>query len=407
MYTREELTKLLEEADGAAYIVDMDSFRQNVHDFLAAFRYYYTNTNLGYSYKTNYLPALAVEAGRLGLYAEVVSGMEYEIAVACGNSLDRIIFNGPVKTEKELKTALFGNTLVNIDSLDEVTKIINICNHYPDRYFTVGLRCHFQITDQWESRFGLNASDGQLDRAFEQISNLPNCRINGLHCHFSKDRSALSYHTRAEQMLKFVNRYFPDDPPMYLDLGGGFCGHMPESLRQQFGNSPTYEDYAAEIGPLVAERFGKDGQTELILEPGIGIIGDVMKFACTVVSVKQLPDRTVAVTTGSYQNIKPRISSFNLPIKIYSDQPNKTVSKEQRVDLVGYTCMEDDVLYYGCPTSVSVGDVIVFNNIGAYSLVFKPPFIRTMPPVVTRDEETWVYLRQRETAHELLKQYIF
>ena len=114
------------------------------------------------------------------------------------------------------------------------------------------------------------------------------------------------------------------------------------------------------------------------------------------------------MTTGSYQNIKPRISSFNLPIKIYSDQPNKTVSKEQRLDLVGYTCMEDDVLYYACPTSVSVGDVIVFNNIGAYSLVFKPPFIRTMPPVVTRDEdETWVYLRQRETAHELLKQYIF
>ena len=174
MYTRKELTKLLEVAEGAAYIVDMDSFRQNVHEFLAAFRHYYTNTNLGYSYKTNYLPALSVEARRLGLYAEVVSGMEYEIAVTYGNSLDRIIFNGPVKTEKELETALFGNTLVNIDSLDEVPKIINICSRYPDRYFSVGLRCHFQITNQWESRFGLNASDGQLDRAFEQISNLLN-----------------------------------------------------------------------------------------------------------------------------------------------------------------------------------------------------------------------------------------
>lgn len=402
MYTREELLKLLEE-EGAVYIVHMDSFQRNIHDFLAAFRHYYTNINLGYSYKTNYLPALSVEARRLGLYAEVVSGMEYEIAVVCGNSQDRIIFNGPVKTEKELEIALTGNSLVNIDSLDEVPKIINVCNRYPDSHFTVGLRCHFQISDQWESRFGLNAHDGQLERAYQEISRLPNCCINGLHCHFSKDRSAPSYGLRTRQMLTFVDRYFSAEPPKYLSIGGGFFGPMSESLRQQFGHSPTYEDYASEIGPLMAERFGKNGSTELILEPGIGIVGDVMQFACTVISVKQLPDRTVAVTTGSYQNIKPRITSFNLPIEIYSEQPNKPPSNNQRVDIVGYTCMEDDVLYHGCPILLNVGDVIVFNNIGAYSLVFKPPFIRTMPPVVKHDENEWVYLRQRETVYDWLR----
>jgi len=36
---------------------------------------------------------------------------------------------------------------------------------------------------------------------------------------------------------------------------------MPESLRQQFGQAPTYEDYAAEIAPRVVEYFGKDAKT--------------------------------------------------------------------------------------------------------------------------------------------------
>lgn len=406
MYNKTELKNLLDNEDGAVYIVDMDSFRQNILHFLSAFSHYYTNTNLGYSYKTNYLPALTVEAGKLGLYAEVVSGAEYEIALSCGNPTDRIIFNGPLKTEQDLTTALAGKSLLNVDSLDEVARIIKICKCYPEQEFSAGLRCQFQIRDDWESRFGLNINDGQLEKAFNDISNLPNCSVDGLHCHFSKDRSASSYRIRTEQMLKIVDRYFPDKLPKYISLGGGFFGPMSATLRKQFGHSPTYEDYAEEIGPLMAGRFGKNGQTELILEPGIGIVGNVMQFACTVVSVKTLPDRTVAVTTGSYQNIKPRITSFNLPIEIYSKHSKRSLDKNQKLDIVGYTCMEDDVLYYGCPTLLNVDDVVVFNNIGAYSLVFKPPFIRPMPAVVRYDKnESWVYLRQRETVQDWLKPY--
>jgi diaminopimelate decarboxylase len=408
LYTWKELKKLLDKSDASAYIVNLDIFHRNVYNFLSAFRQIYKNTNIAYSYKTNYLPTICVEAKRLGLYAEVVSGMEYEIALACENSLDRIIFNGPLKTQKELEKALLGNSLVNIDSLDEISKVINICSRYPDRYFNVGLRCNFQIIDNWQSRFGLNSSDGQLDLAFKQISNLPNCSINGLHCHFSKDRSTLSYRIRTERMLTFVNRYFKDATPKYLNLGGGFYGNMPDSLQRQFGDSPSYEDYASEIAPLVAKEFGKDGKTQLILEPGIGIVGDVMQFVCTVASVKHFPDRIVAVTTGSFQNIKPSINSINLPIKIYSNKRKKSLSKNQKVDIVGYTCIEDDVLYYDYPMSVNVGDIIVFNNVGAYSIVFKPPFIRTMPPIVMPTEDgKWTCLKKRESVNRLLKLYIY
>ena len=45
------------------------------------------------------------------------------------------------------------------------------------------------------------------------------------------------------------------------------------------------------------------------------------------------------------------------------------------VDLVGFTCIEGDVLYKNYTGKLAVGDVIVISNCGSYSLVMKPPFI--------------------------------
>ena len=36
------------------YIADKNDFKRNITDFVAAFRKYYPNYNIGYSFKTNY-----------------------------------------------------------------------------------------------------------------------------------------------------------------------------------------------------------------------------------------------------------------------------------------------------------------------------------------------------------------
>ena len=404
-YTWDDLNRLLDAAGGAVYIARMDLFRDNLHRFRDAFRQHYANTQLGYSYKTNYLPAFCIEADRLGLYAEVVSGMEYQIALACGVPHERILFNGPVKSDSELTTALTHGAQVNVDSLEEADRIVQACRERPEQTFTVGLRIHFHLSDKKKSRFGLGEEEGQVKLAFEQLNQLPNCEVNGLHCHFSFERSADSYRQRTERMLDLVEKYFPNQPPKFIDLGGGFYSPMPPALQAQLGAAPSYEDYAEQIAPLVARRLGAGAETELILEPGIGVVGNVLQFACRVESIKQLAGRRLAVTTGSYQNIKPGITRFNLPLEIYrSGDPEIT---DQETDLVGYTCMEDDTVYYGYAGSVVVGDIVVLDNVGAYSLVFKPPFIRPMPGVVMRERsgEPWQLLRTPQTVSELLTGY--
>ena len=52
------------------------------------------------------------------------------------------------------------------------------------------------------------------------------------------------------------------------------------------------------------------------------------------------------------------------------------------LDMVGFTCIEGDVLYHDYSGLLAHGDAIVISNSGSYSLVMKPPFILPNFPVL-------------------------
>lgn len=54
----------------------------------------------------------------------------------------------------------------------------------------------------------------------------------------------------------------------------------------------------------------------------------------------------------------------------------------ENLDMVGFTCIEGDVLNKDYCGELAAGDVIIINNCGSYSLVMKPPFILPNFPVV-------------------------
>lgn len=63
------------------YIFDQVRFQENINNFSTAMRSCYEPFLLGYSYKTNYLPRACQLVKRSGGYAEVVSRLEYDLAV--------------------------------------------------------------------------------------------------------------------------------------------------------------------------------------------------------------------------------------------------------------------------------------------------------------------------------------
>src|SRR6185503_3073548 len=79
------------------------------------------DARVAYSVKTNPLFALLTDVRCCGAMAEVVSGWEFRHAVAAGFAPEEIIFNGPLKTEKDLSWIIREQPqTLNIDSLDEL-----------------------------------------------------------------------------------------------------------------------------------------------------------------------------------------------------------------------------------------------------------------------------------------------
>ena len=393
------------------YLLDLRKFEQNYREFLSCFQSIYPRTNIGYSYKTNYTPQLCQSVQFLGGYAEVVSQMEYDLAIGIGVPPSRIIFNGPLKINDGIENAILAGSIVNLDSLREVSMIKDIAAKYPERKIAVGLRCNFDI-GFGISRFGLDVEGGDLELAFNTISQLKNCSILGLHCHFATpQKNVESYALRTQKMLELCRLYFPDNPPRFLDLGGGFFGKMSEELKQQFDcHIVSYHEYAEAIASQVANYFSPRGETELILEPGLALVADVMQFVTKIADVKTIRSRQIALSTGSIQNIKPNLHNKNLPITVYKDAANR--NREQLtgcIDIVGYTCLEYDCMYKKYYGQLSVGDYIIFENVGAYITVFKPPFIRYSPAIVlyNSNSEGFELIKKTEKFQDIFETYIF
>ncbi|MGA1825567.1 MAG: decarboxylase [bacterium] len=406
-YSYSRIKKNEKELGTPFYVLYLERFIQNYNDFLGAFKKIYNNTVLAYSYKTNYIPDLCKAINGLGAYAEVVSDMEYELALRIGVDPKKIIFNGPLKEYQIIETALLNESLLHLDSFYEISILKELTNKYIDKHFNVGIRCSFQYDNNVEqSRFGFDKENGSFEKALREIRKLKNVSVNGLHCHFiASGKSTQAYNKIINNMLQLYKRYFLDSTIKYLDIGGGFFSRMPLSLQKQFDYPvPNYEDYAHAIASELKKFFsGIKNKPVLILEPGIALAADTMDFVAKVIDVKKVKGKTLALVNGSIYNVKPTMNTKNLPMKIVSRRINK--SKRKHFDIVGYSCMENDYLYLGYWGHLSKGDYIIFNNVGAYTVVLKPPFIKPSPPIVRFKKGKYKLIRREETFEDIFLTY--
>ncbi|MHC4337758.1 MAG: hypothetical protein ACYSTG_07395, partial [Planctomycetota bacterium] len=102
-------------------------------------------------------------------------------------------------------------------------------------------------------------------------------------------------------------------------------------------------------------------------------------------------------------DIKPTLNKKNLPMEIIRMNVDKNTVKE--FDVVGYTCMENDYLITDAVGAISIGDYVIFKNVGAYTVVLKPPFIRMAPPIVSFFDDKWELIRRAEQLDDVFKGY--
>jgi len=392
------------------YLLNSEKFKKNYKEFLKAFQDIYPNSFIAYSYKTNYLPKLCKLIDQMGGYAEVVSEMELNLALKIGVSPKKIIYNGPYKSEKSIKKCLLKGGIINIDSLAETNVIEKIARQYPKINMSVGLRCNFDIGNSVASRFGLNTDGNEFHHTFERLGKIDNISIKGLHCHFP-DRSLKTFIPRINKMLHLSKNFF-QKPPEFIDIGGGYFGKMDSSLKKQFKcKIPKYQEYANIIATKIKNAYkdiNNSIKPKLFLEPGTALVADTMKFVVKVVSTKNIHNRCIATVSGSKFNISPTSDSINLPIKIYHQGKKNITNKQQTVDIAGYTCIENDYLYKKYKGNLTVGDYIVFENVGSYSLVMKPPFILPNCAVIEHSsKKRYNIIKRQEKLKDIFNTFQF
>lgn len=399
---KQVISGLRKEYGDAFYLLDSEQYRNNFIELRDTFRKIYPNFNIAYSYKTNYTPKFCKIVNELGGYAEVVSEMELEIALRIGVKPNRIIWNGPIKSPQKLEEFLVAGGTDNIDSIEEFATVKDIAERHPAKTLNLGIRCNYEVGDGVVSRFGFDVDSKDFKQVLKFVTTTKNVHFINFQCHFAK-RQIEYWPARAKGMVELIDRL--GIIPERIDIGGGLFGKMADSLKAQFTNEiPDYQAYAEAVAPVFADYFaGKDVKPELLIEPGSAVVGDCMKFIGTVKTIKNVRGKWIATVLGSQKNIS--MSGINPPMEVIAMGDEQ--KEYENLDMVGFTCIEGDVLYHNYSGRLAHEDAIVIGNCGSYSLVMKPPFILPNFPVLDICGEKTEVIKRGEVFDDLFHTFDF
>lgn len=403
----ETIKKIEDQVGSPFYVMDPDLYESNVRAFADAFRENYDKIIIGYSFKTNYVPALCLRAKQIGCYAEVVSEMEMDIALKLG--FEKIIFNGPIKRKNVLVRAIKHKAIINIDAEYEVDFLCQYKKEYPDTNIKAGIRLNVMLVDKAgnsvvqnglrSGRFGFS-----YDILAKNINKLRDAgiRVVSVHGHTSSsDRAVVNYKVITDYMLRICEEFGLNDIE-FFDIGGGFFGAAPEGL--DLTNRPKYKDYAnAVVDCLKNNDWFSKCMPYIVIEPGASVVSNVFKYYTKVYQLKTMNEKKFVMVDGTVFDVKPTMHSNNLPHSIIA----QSVEDEYEVyDVVGSTCMEKDIMLsaVSLPTLKS-GDFLEFRGVGAYTISLTPTFINYLPPIVTvKDGEIYV-VRRKQQIEDVLNIY--
>jgi len=359
---------------------------------------------IAWSYKTNYLDGICRVFHREGAWAEVVSGMEYEMARRRGVPGEHIHFNGPDKSRAELQRALREGAHVHLDHFDELALAEDIAKEDRTTYkVAIRLNLAARGVPAW-SRFGFNLENGQARDAVVRLLQGGHLDLSGLHCHlgtFILEPSA--YRDQAGKLAGFANDIRKEFGVTldFIDVGGGQASH--NTLKAQYlpgeQATPPFSRYAEALAEGLSKLDGGGPMPTLVLETGRALVDDAGSLITTVIANKRLPDgrRGVVLDAG----VNTLFTAFwyrhdVLPTATWRGIPEPTV-------LYGPLCMNIDVVRDTLLfPAVEPGQHLVVRNVGAYNVTQWMQFITYRPAVVLigRDGQH-ALLRRREVLEDV------
>lgn len=381
--------EIIKEYGSPVFVISEKTIRKTFRRAMKAFTTRYPKVQYAWSYKTNYISAVCNTFHQEGSWAEVVSGFEYDKALGNGVPGEKIIFNGPDKTRKDLEKAIQNNSLIHIDHLDEYYTILEIIEGTQLRP-QVAIRVNMDtgIYPMWD-RFGFNYENGQAWDALNKIMLSKKMDLVGLHCHIGTYMmTAEPYGVAASKLADLAvglqqkyNHYIK-----YIDMGGGFASRntLKGAYLPGSDTNPSFEDYAEQITrALINSNISPDHLPHLILESGRALIDEAGYLLGSVIANKRssVGKRTTILDIG----VNILFTSFWYQHKI---TPAQEFSHHTENTMVyGPLCMNIDVVRENVELPLlNAGDHVVIHDVGAYNMTQWMQFITLRPNVVMISE---------------------
>ena len=380
------------------YVYDANKIKYQYNRLVRSFKSV-KNLQLNYAVKALSNISILKYLIDLGSGIDAVSIQEVHLALKSGINPEKIIYTPNGVSMDEIKFASELGVKINIDNLSVLE---DFGNSHPE--IPICIRINPHIMAGGNSNISVGHIDSKFGISIHQIPHLKRIventkiRINGVHMHTGSDILDIDVFLRAAEILFETANHFKDLD--FIDFGSGFkVPYYP-------GDSETNIE---ELGKKLSKRFnlfcksyGKN--LTLIFEPGKFLVSEAGKFICKVNSIKQTTSTVFAqVDSGFNHFLRPMMYGANHHIENISN-PDDT---ERYYSIVGYICETDTFASNRKVSTISIGDLLCFNNAGAYCHTMSSNYnSRYRPAEVLYINNQLKLIRKRENFDDLIRNQI-
>jgi diaminopimelate decarboxylase len=320
------------------YFYDLDAIANEARSLIAGFGD--ARHVIAYAVKANTAGSIVRTLAAEGTGADVVSGAELEVAIACGIPAEKIVMSGVAKKDSELDLAISSRVLaVQAESVEELYRIAARARALGRRARVafrlnpgVEIDSHAHIsTGHDKAKFGIGRAD--VGRAFEAVDSAGEALVAvGLSTHVGSMLGEVEPYLKSARHVCEVARARRASGAglEYVSFGGGF------GIDYGTGQASAPADF----GRAAVQLLNAEGLSDLMLvaEPGRSLVGSHGVLVARVVQSKVSGDHCwLMLDAGMNDLLRPALYGAKHRIEPLDHAPG---AREWRV--VGPVCESSD-----------------------------------------------------------------
>lgn len=333
---------------------------------------------LSYAMKANPMPAVVQHLASRVDRIDVASAGEMQHALDTGIRPDRVSFAGPGKTPAEIRQAVAGGIIVEIESSTELARVIAAGEELGvEPGVAIRVNPDFAVKG---SGMRMGGGPQQFGVDAEQVPDLLRSFAGGadiLGFHVFAGSQNLNAEIIAEAQSRTVDLVarLAEGLPLplrYLNLGGGFG--IPYTERDvRLDLAVVAENLERLVNGPIAQRFP---HADPVIELGRFLVGECGVYVTRVIDRKVSRGRIFLVVDGGMHHQLAASGNFgqairrNYPVALGS----RLAAADEEVSVVGCLCTPLDLLADGIalPAGAGIDDLVVIFQQGAYGLTASP-----------------------------------